>query len=149
MSLRLKSTCIISCVHSNPDSYTGVFKWKTPSGLALYNEVHQKNVHTLFSRLIQKKSRKIWPVTPSRLSHMPRICLSIYTNRLLLLILKGLRVARGRIIPRIKGLCMGLDQNYFPTGIVKMISAILCNLFCHIYGNNLGSIITWASEGLL
>ena len=49
----------------------------------------------------------------------------------------------------IKGSCMGLDQNDFPTGIFKTRSAILCNLFRHIDGKSLGSIITWASEGLL
>ena len=50
-------------------------------------------------------------------------------------------------IKSVKGSCMGSYQNGLPTGIVKMRSAILCNLFLHLYGNSLGSISTCASEG--
>ena len=55
---------------------------------------------------------------------------------------------KSRVIPSIKGSHMGLEQNYFPTSIVKRISAILCNFFRHLYGNSPGSISIWESEGL-
>ena len=50
---------------------------------------------------------------------------------------------------RIKVSCMGLDQSYFPRGIVKTVSALLCNFFYHIDENILMGISTWASEGIL
>ena len=92
---------------------------------------------------------KICPVVPSRLSHVPRICLSISRNLLINILLQGLWLLRVSIITIIKVSCMGLDQNIVPTGTVKNISAILCNLFCHLYGSSFWSIVIWAREGLL
>ena len=83
------------------------------------------------------------------LYHIPQIYLSVSRNRLLILLFQGLWVAREMIRPMIKGSCMSLDQNDVPTGIVKMVSTILYNLFCHLDRNSLGNISTWASEVLL
>ena len=99
--------------------------------------------------MIWQNLLKICPVVPSRIYHIPQICLSVSRNRLLILLFQGLWVAREMIRPMIKGSCMSLDQNDVPTGIVKMRSTILYNLFHHIYRNSLRSIIIWVSEGIL
>ena len=52
-------------------------------------------------------------------------------------------------MPMIKVSYMGLEKNDVPTGIIKMRFVILCNLFRRLYGNSLGIISTWSSEGLL
>ena len=96
-----------------------------------------------------KNIAQICPVVPSQLSHMPRICLSVSRNFLLIILLQGLWLSRGIIFPNIKGPCIGLDQNYVPTYIVRIRSAIFLNLFFHLDGNSLVGIITWSSEGLL
>ena len=46
---------------------------------------------------------KMCPVVPSCLSHMPCIFLSIYRNRLFIILFQGIWLSIGRIMPRIKG----------------------------------------------
>ena len=52
-------------------------------------------------------------------------------------------------MPSIKGSCMGLEKNDFPTGIVLMIPEGLCNFLCYLDVQSIGGIRTWTSEGIL
>ena len=53
-------------------------------------------------------------------------------------------------MPSVKGSCMGLDQNNVLTGIVKIISAILCILFLIYMETVLGTVrVSYESYVLL
>ena len=95
------------------------------------------------------KMRKICPVAPSQLSHMPHIWISISRNLLIILLLQRHNSIKWKYNESNKGSFMGLHQIDVPTGTVKMRSTIVYNLIHHIDGNSLGSIITWFSEVIL
>ena len=104
-----KSPWYFSCVHSNPASSTGIFTWKYHSD-ELFSMRGTIQLCTPYCHIwYDKNMRKIFPVVPSWLSHIPRVCLSITRNHLLLLIFNGPWVARGIIIPKIKCSSISLD----------------------------------------
>ena len=91
------------CVHSKIASFTGLFTWKYNLD-ELYSMRGTIYICTPYFHIWDDNILfRLCPVAPSQISHMPRICLFISINRLLLLIFRGLLLSRGIIMPRIKG----------------------------------------------